>query len=503
MKIKTLFLIGIIFLINSIVFAGEINNNFLFGAYKDTHIEQVDKVAAHLKKHNYEKAESQMGWVAILVAGYDTSAEYDIFNGEIELHKNNLDLSEVHLKKALAKYDRYKGRNTPLLYNELAKLYCIKGNYQKALEYSDKAMKSEHFEEEFIETRIDILKNIPNYNGKSLIASDDLVPDMEQQFNIEKFELNDNLQDLQKLFSAITEIDNVIGKTENITWGEVFGFTKKQRTQYKNKADEYPIAALTKAMLMYTLGYKEDGENLANKIIGSHYFWNMDNDTKAEYYRIVGLMEHNPKKYDNAINLLTKSLELNPKNPNTYYSRSWYYCELGKNELALEDIDKYIELMPDDYIGYEKKGQYLKNLKRYDEAVKMFDKAVSLNSKADYSKQEKKSTLNIIADEKIPYEEKERKRQLSHSEMLVNLLKTGGLLKRVQKQGNIMVYFVDADIWFDGGSSGRVTTLEIVDDYSILRGCKISDFKDYKTGKLLFRYRTRVRELPTINTSSF
>ena len=87
--------------------------------------------------------------------------------------------------------------------------------------------------------------------------------------------------------------------------------------------------------------------------------------------------------------------------------------------------------------------------------------------------------------------------------MLVNLLKTGGLLKKVQKQGNIMIYYVDADIWFDGGSSGRITTLEIVDDYSILRGCKISDFKDYKTGKLLFRYRTRVRELPTINTSSF
>ena len=301
MKLKIIILTCFIFLINSFVCAGEINNNYLFGAYKNINVEQFDKVAAYIQKHNYEKAEKQMGWVSTLIAGFDTRPEWDIFNGELELYKNNVDLSEVHFKKALAKYDRYTGRNTPLLYNELAKLYCIKGNYQKALEYSNKAVQSEHFEEEFVETRIDILKNLPNYNGRSMIVAYDLIPDIELQFNIEKFELYDNLQDWQKLFLSITEVNDVINKTENITWGEVFGFTKKHRTQYKNKAEEYPIAALTKAMLIYSLGYKEDGKNLANKIIESHYFWNMDNNTKAEYYRIVGLMEYNPKNYEKAI----------------------------------------------------------------------------------------------------------------------------------------------------------------------------------------------------------
>lgn len=493
---KFLFITCFMFLIVHTTYASEVNNTFLFSSYQNTQIEQIDKVATHLQKHNYEKAEKQMDWVAILVAGYDTSAEYDIFKGEIELHKNNLDLAEVHYKKALAKYATYVGRNSALLHNELAKLYCLKGNYQKALDYSDKAMKSEHFEEEFIETRIDILKNIPNYNGKTLIATDDLIPEIEQQFNIEKFELYDNLEDLQKLFSAITEIDKVIGKTENITWGEIFGFTKKQRTQYKNKVEEYPIAALTKAMLMYTLGYKEDGENLANKIIESHYFWNMDNYTKAEYYRIVGLMEHNPKKYDNSINLLTKSLELNPKNPNTYYSRSWYYSELGMHEIAIEDIDKYIELMPDDYSGYEKKGEYLRNLKRYDEAVKMFDKALSLNKNSQESKEGKKQAIHSIEEAKISPEERYRKTRLDVTQTLINQMMSIGDVRKIKKQNNVMIFYVDENLFFNSSASGFYNEIDIIEEYSLLRGCRDSEFRSNKTGKLLYKHRAKVIEIP-------
>ena len=53
MKLKIIILTCFIFLINSFVCAGEINNNYLFGAYKNIDVEQFDKVAAYIQKHSY------------------------------------------------------------------------------------------------------------------------------------------------------------------------------------------------------------------------------------------------------------------------------------------------------------------------------------------------------------------------------------------------------------------------------------------------------------------
>lgn len=59
-----------------------------------------------------------------------------------------------------------------------------------------------------------------------------------------------------------------------------------------------------------------------------------------------------------------------------------------------------------------------------------------------------------------------------------------------------MTFFVDENMWYNSFSDGILNTIEIAEEYSLLRGCKISDFKSSKTGKLILRHRAIVHEIP-------
>jgi Tfp pilus assembly protein PilF len=82
---------------------------------------------------------------------------------------------------------------------------------------------------------------------------------------------------------------------------------------------------------------------------------------------------------------LRKAVTANPTDPEVYYAYALAYWRSGKNDKALENIDKAIEYAPRleaEHPGlaseaYNLKGSILVSMERYDEAVAVFKKALS------------------------------------------------------------------------------------------------------------------------------
>lgn len=82
------------------------------------------------------------------------------------------------------------------------------------------------------------------------------------------------------------------------------------------------------------------------------------------------------KDFDKAIEYYTEAIKLNDKNHVFYSNRSAAYLSKGWSDSALKDADKCIEIKPDWPKGYGRKGAALHGLKRYDDAIKIYETAL-------------------------------------------------------------------------------------------------------------------------------
>lgn len=78
------------------------------------------------------------------------------------------------------------------------------------------------------------------------------------------------------------------------------------------------------------------------------------------------------EKYDEAISLYTKAIELDTCNHVFYSNRSAAYTKKGDYENALKDAHKTVELKPDWGKGYSRLGASLSYLQRYEEALEAY-----------------------------------------------------------------------------------------------------------------------------------
>lgn len=84
------------------------------------------------------------------------------------------------------------------------------------------------------------------------------------------------------------------------------------------------------------------------------------------------------EKYEEAINLLTKAIKINPKDIECYNNRAWDYIDLEKDEKALADFRKILEIDSVNtaaiygigYILYEK-GDYNKSIEHFDKVIEL------------------------------------------------------------------------------------------------------------------------------------
>ncbi|NOZ47612.1 MAG: tetratricopeptide repeat protein [Chlorobi bacterium] len=93
-----------------------------------------------------------------------------------------------------------------------------------------------------------------------------------------------------------------------------------------------------------------------------------------------GIVESKNRNYQTAINDFNKSIVIDGKNPEAFVNRGKCYVKLGQNKKALNDFDSAIKLDNEQTAAYNNKGILLAQQNDYDKAVRNFTKAISLNS---------------------------------------------------------------------------------------------------------------------------
>lgn len=84
-------------------------------------------------------------------------------------------------------------------------------------------------------------------------------------------------------------------------------------------------------------------------------------------------------EYDAAITDYNKAVELNPKEPDIYFSRGLAYFNKQSYTPAIADFDKVIELDPKEAMAYFKRGNALEKTGNFEKALADYQKAVELD----------------------------------------------------------------------------------------------------------------------------
>jgi tetratricopeptide (TPR) repeat protein len=110
----------------------------------------------------------------------------------------------------------------------------------------------------------------------------------------------------------------------------------------------------------------------------------IDQYKTLEYvYYNRGIAFTNEKRNEEAVSDFTRAIELKPDYSGAYNNRGFIFMNQNRNEEAIYDFNKSIELKSDNAVAYFNRGILFVNERRMDEAVKNFYKAVEL--KPDYA----------------------------------------------------------------------------------------------------------------------
>ncbi|MCM8786549.1 MAG: tetratricopeptide repeat protein [Candidatus Omnitrophica bacterium] len=190
------------------------------------------------------------------------------------------------------------------------------------------------------------------------------------------------------------------------------------KTNEYNKAKEYFLKAIEIypdfGEALYYLGYCYDvvgeGEPALINIIKAKNAFSRNNQSqlyqkaceaieslKAKYNQDTTILAqkileqaeiaHGENRLEQAISLLEESIFLNPENSKAYYILGNIYFEKGATYLALENFKKAVLITPTFFDANLSMGEILVKLKRYDEALDIFNKVLNQdknNIRANY-----------------------------------------------------------------------------------------------------------------------
>jgi tetratricopeptide (TPR) repeat protein len=159
----------------------------------------------------------------------------------------------------------------------------------------------------------------------------------------------------------------------------------------------------------------------ARKIVESLVFYQESNVDKPERYEVINeLLERNgevlkystktriifylkradgyydQKEYEKSLLDLDKILELDPQNAKSYNRKGNALSNLNRYEEALVAYEQAIQLDPTYARAYRNKGITLDDLKRYEEALVAYDQAIQLNPTDVYPYNNKGLTLHAL-----------------------------------------------------------------------------------------------------------
>lgn len=97
------------------------------------------------------------------------------------------------------------------------------------------------------------------------------------------------------------------------------------------------------------------------------------------YFLNLGILAAESNKSDSAIIYLSKAIELNKKNPNTYYVRSTVFYEMNRLDDALEDLNKSISINSKDEKPFYLRALIHQSKSSFSKAAKDYETLIKLN----------------------------------------------------------------------------------------------------------------------------
>ena len=98
---------------------------------------------------------------------------------------------------------------------------------------------------------------------------------------------------------------------------------------------------------------------------------------------MLGVIAAQTKNTSQAVELISKAIEINPDNAAAYYNRGVALRDLNQHQAAIDSYDRAIAIKPDFAEACFNRGNALRDLKRYQAAIDSYDRAIAI--KPDYA----------------------------------------------------------------------------------------------------------------------
>lgn len=220
--------------------------------------------------------------------------------------------------------------------------------------------------------------------GKEMVSSQDVFNNMEKSgvtdFSLAKFDfhfISNEKNKLEKLQEFIKK--HYPYKIKSIKK------IKKELWELNGETNEIPITEnilLYWSLDMYKRGYEFDA-----KLDGYGAPFDPKNQnfpsfeiSKEDFYFDKGVECYNSGDLSGAIINWSITLKINPKDPNSYYSRAIVKNELYTWKSALKDYDKAIELAPDFISALTNRGSLKDENEDYKGAINDYNKVINLEN---------------------------------------------------------------------------------------------------------------------------
>jgi tetratricopeptide (TPR) repeat protein len=99
--------------------------------------------------------------------------------------------------------------------------------------------------------------------------------------------------------------------------------------------------------------------------------------TPEEVMVLHKLLRSDPQRYLQTVN---KWIAENPRNSHAYFERHFAWMKIGEPRRALDDLNKVVELDPDQ-VSFKSRAEVYRHLGQYEKALEDFNRAESLDAK--------------------------------------------------------------------------------------------------------------------------
>ncbi len=108
------------------------------------------------------------------------------------------------------------------------------------------------------------------------------------------------------------------------------------------------------------------------------------NQSKSDAYCNLGILKNDTQKSSEAINYLTKCLEIDPRHFEAHYNLANLYSDLGNYPLAKVHYEVAIQIEPEYPNCYFNIGLVLISMKRFNEAISHIKRYMELSPETDH-----------------------------------------------------------------------------------------------------------------------